>query len=482
MTTEVVAGQLQPEDPYAAVDLLPDRYRVANPWLQIIRDMTAPAPMCEWAAEVTSIRIRVFDQIRPFVARGVLLAVTAILVGAAPGTWWLTWVLLMPALFQVVFEIVLDFKINEDEPSHSRLLGKLAEIAERAHTTKLVNFTGVLGFIAVPCNIVAVSYLTGPDDPTWPKVLALAAAAAYGVSGIVSFISDTTHYSPHQSPRRVYRVFRAVRPHVWLIVLVLMTAIVGGSILDGRWGPDTVPLAWALCLFPVAIGMKQRDYERFLRASSDYLHKIQYDAKRELAMDYHNANTEVRDFTRRLSENKLVPAELRVQAATFAPVISLMSEAIDHDQWVRQQKKPSLAGIANKAGSDWDLDLTLDLRLDELRSRNYELAKALIAALLANVGQATSARDGENDRPAVLVFGEVRCGCVWVAVRDPLPLIEDWCHPGSTTLWLHQDLIARGGDGLSQHLVDPANPAAGKEIRANWPVKKPPTRLREIRR
>lgn len=482
MTTEVTTEYVEQDDRYAGVDLLPDRCRVSSPWLQIVRDMTAQAPMSDWAAEVTTIRIRVYDQIRAFVTRGVLLAVTAIMVGVAPGAWWLTWVLFIPALIQVVFEIVLDFQINEDEPSRTPLLRTLAGIAERAHTSTLVNFTGVVGFIAVPCNIVAVSYFAGPGHPTWAKVVALAGAAAYGVSGIMSFLSDTTHYSAHQSPQRVYRMFRAVRPHVWLVIMVAMMAIVAGSILDDRWAADMEPLAWALCLFPVVIGMKQRDYERFLRASSDYLYKIQYDAKCELSKDYHNTNTEVRDFTRRLAENKSVPPELRVQAAALAPVISLMAEAIDHDQWARQLKRPSLVGIADKAGSDWALNLTIDLRLDDLRPRNYELAKALISALLANVGQAMSGLEGEAKRASVLVTGEVRGGRVWVAVRDPLPPIEDWCRLGSTTLWLHQDLIAHGGHGLSQHLVDPANPHAGKEIRANWPVKKPPTRLREIRR
>lgn len=473
---------MEQDDQYAWVDLLPDRHRVSNPWLQIVRDMTAPAPMCDWASEVTTIRIRVYDQIRAFVTRGALLAATTIMLGFAPGTWWLTWILFIPALFQVIFEIVLDFQINKDELTQIPVLRTLTAIAENAHTSTLVNVTGVLGLVAVPCNIVAVSYLSGPGDPTWAKVLALAGAAAYGVSGIMSFLSDTTHYSAHQSPKRVYRMFRAVRPHVWLVIMVAMTAIVAGSVLADRWAADMEPLAWALCLFPVVIGMKQRDYERFLRASSDYLHKIQQEAKSELSKDYHNTNTEVRDFTRRLAENKAVPAELRVQAATLAPVISLMSEAINHDQWARQLKRPSLVGIAEKTGSDWGLNLVIELRLDDLRPRNYELAKALIAALLANVGQAMSDLDDMAKHAPVVVSGEVRAGRVWLAVQDPLPPIEDWCRPGSTTLWLHNDLIAHGGEGLSQHLVDAGNPLAGKEIRANWPVKKPPTKLREVRR
>jgi hypothetical protein len=269
-----------------------------------------------------------------------------------------------------------------------------------------------------------------------------------------------------------------------------MTAIIAGSIFGDRWAPVMVPLAWVLCTVPIVIGHKQRDYERFLRASSEQLPKVQQGAKKALTKDYHNANTDIRVFNRELAVDDSVPAGIRVKAAALAPLISLMAEAIDHDQWVLQQERPSLAGIALKGGSDSSLTLSVDIRLDDVSSSNYELARALLTALLVNVGQAMnklrmeSAERNEvlaDDR--VFVTGEVRDGQVCIAVRDPLPLIDDWAHEGSTTLWLHEDLKAHGSrHGLTQHLFDENDPQAGKEIRASWPVKKPPLRLREVRR
>ncbi|OMC39032.1 hypothetical protein A5740_03055 [Mycobacterium sp. GA-1841] len=475
-------------NPYSHIDLLPDLHRTSNPWTQILRDLSAPAPMSHWAAEVTLERIGKYDRIRPFVTRGALLVIVVLMLSLAPATNWLSWLLLMPAGIQVALEIALDFELGESGAQRVAILAPLTAVAESAQNRTLINVTGLIGFVAVPCAIVAVAYGSGPEQPGWPKVVALAVAAAYGVSAMMSLLIDATHYSPHQRPTKPYRIFRVVRPHVWLVIMVLMTAIVAGSIAAKRWAPEMVPLAWALCAIPILIGTKQREYERFLRASSERLAKVQDDAKRELTKDFHNTNTDIRTFNRQLATDTSVPPHIRVRAAALAPLISLMSEAIDHDRWVRQQQRPSLSGIAKKYQSDAGLIMKIDLQLDDLQPRNYELARALLASLLVNVGQAMARHPPQNgdyhdaSRP-VTVSGEVRGGQVRIVVGDPLPLITDWLCDGSTTQWLHQDLIAHGSaEGLTQHLVDPDNPMGGKEIRAIWPVQKPALNLRDIRR
>jgi hypothetical protein len=474
------------KDPYADVDLLPDRARVSNPWQQIARDMFAAAPMSHWACDVTTVRIRDYDQIRAFVTRGALLAVVAALLAVAPGTSWWTFALLVPAAVQVVLEIVLNFQLAAPETTRTRALKPLVDIAEKAHSHTLVNVTGLIGGAAVPANLVAVCYFSGPGAPSWAKVLALGAAAAYGASGILSFLTDSTHYSAHMSPSTPYRVFHAVRPHVWLLILVAMTAIVAGSIASHRWAPEMVPLAWATCLFPAVIGMKVRDYERMLRASSELLPDVQRAAKELLSKDFHNTYTDIRVFNRDLARNVDIPAEIRVKAAALAPLISMMSEAVDHEQWVSQQERPSLTGIVDKCGSDGGLKVSSDIRLDDVTSDNYATARTLVTALLVNVSQAVKRKRLESATAderwldvRVSVTGGIRDGHVHIAVRDPLPLIDDWCHEGSMTRYLHEDLLARGGSGLRQHPVDVDNPAAGKEIRASWPVKRAPLSLTE---
>lgn len=464
------------EDPYASVDLLPDLDRASSRWVQIVRDMVAPAPMSHWACDVTTVRIRAYDQIRTFVTRGVLLVAMAILLGIAPGTSWWTFALLVPSAIQVTLEIVLNFQLAAPETTRVRALKPLVTIAEKAHSRTLINVTGLIGGGAVPCNIVAAAYLTGPGEPSWVKVLALSAAAAYGASAILSFLTDSTHYSAHMSPSWPYRVFHAVRPQVWLIIMAVLTAMVAGSILNNRWAPEMEPLAWATCLFPVVIGMKLRDYERVLRASSELLPDVQRSAKELLAKDFHNTYSNLRVFNRDIARNADVPAEIQVKAAGMAPLISMMSEAIDHDQWISQGERPSLAGIADKCASDSSLNLSVDLQFDDLNSDNYETARTLITALLVNVGQAM-ARADTTEKP-VSLRGRVRDGHVHLAVRDPLPFVKGWGREGSTTRWLHENLIERGGTGLSQHhVID--DPAAVKEIRASWPVKRPALSLTE---
>ncbi len=479
MTETAHQPQPQPDpDPLAGIDLLPDLARAPGPWSQLLRDMTAPAPMSIWASEVTTTRVKRYDRIRPYLTRAVLLAAVALLLGLAPGTIWATWVLLLPALAQVVLEILIDLRLNTRPRGRPDALDRIADITDSAHNVTLVNVTGLLGALAVPANLVAVCYLSGPGEPAWAKVVALALAVAYGNSGILSFLTDAAHYSANQAQTRAYRVFLVVRPHTWLLAALVLTGIVAGSVWAHRWAPAMVPLAWALCLGPAGIGMKQRDYERFLRAGSELLPEIARSAKRELAKDYHNANTDLRVFNRRLAANLSLPADIRVRAAELAPMISLMTEAVDHEQWVRQQQRPSLAGFARKYGSDASLNLVIDLDLDDLTPTNYDRARALLSALLINVGQAMVTATTNGSAPAddrVYVSGQVRAGQVQLCVRDPLPLITDWCREGSTTRWLHEDLIANGGAGLSQHPVD----GRGKEIRASWPAKKPPAKLRE---
>ena len=106
-------------DLYADVDLIPDLCRVDSPWRQLLRDMTAPAPMSHWAAEVTTRRIMQYDRMRPYVTRAAFLALVAAFLSLAPATSWLTWVLLLPAVVQVVLEMLLERFIGTSD-THDR--------------------------------------------------------------------------------------------------------------------------------------------------------------------------------------------------------------------------------------------------------------------------------------------------------------------------------------------------------------------------
>lgn len=464
---------LSPEDRLSLVDFLPDPERAPNRWAQLVRDLRAPAPMSHWATRVTAVRIHKYDRIRTFLTRGVLLCALAVLLGFAPGTRPLTWALLSVGVVQTLLELHLDGRVNDQTGrrlSPTRLLLTWQDNWQWERT--LFNATGLLGGIAVPANIIAVLFLTGPGDPAWVKVAALGVAVAYGNSGIICVLTDGTYYSANQSLPRFLVV---LRPYLWLLFAAALATAVGLSVLLDRWHPTMVPLAWAACALTYPLGMKMRDYDRFLRAGGEEAAVAMTEARRRLAQDFHDTLNDIRTLSRALARDDTVSAEHKIDAADLAPKLTLVKEMVDESAWDAQDREITMKGIVEQLGRDHSLRTTAVLELGQLRPENRVLVRQLITTIVTNAGQAMAGRQ-IHDRP-VSVAGHVADGMIHIRIRDPLPLVPPtaWCPDGSTLAVMRERLRRLGGD-ITQTAV-----ADGKEIHSVWKVR-PPRLKRESAR
>jgi hypothetical protein len=446
-------------DPLALKDFLPDPDRVQSPWLQIWHDLVAPAPVSHWASQVTEIRIYAYDQIRPYVTRGFLLVVLATLLAFADGTSPLVWPLLLVGAAQTVLEIHLDFRLRRDSTSRLRPVQLMMAVDERQMGQTLVNVTGVMGAVAVPLNLVCVLYLTGPGEPAWVKLAALIAAILYGNSGVLNVLLDCTVYSVRQ---RVPRFVTLLRPYAWLLAGAALAAMVGVSIALGLWSTGTEPAAWLACGLTYVIGMKMRDYDRFLRVSGERAGDAMTKARERLAHDVHDQFTGIRSFSKDLYFDDTVNPDSKMLAVDLG---TLTKEIADEQKWMAQGSQTSIPGMIGQLASDLGLHIRSDLRFGELSQSNRDLARQLITTLVTNAGQALWG----DPHARISVTGLVADESVHVRVGDPLPTIPDdrWCREGSTMAVVRERLRARGGD-LTQTSTD-----AGKEICGVWPVKPP---------
>jgi hypothetical protein len=460
-------------DQLVLTEFLPDTQRVSNPWVQVWRDMVAPPPISHWATLTTAARIHRYDQIRTFLSRGFLLAVLAGLLAFADVTSSLAWLLLLPGALQTSLEIYLDFRLNDAVDSKFVITRKLVDwVTDKQWERTLVNATGLLGAVAVLTNLLSVLFFIGSGKPGWVKLAALVLAILYGNSGILAVLIDATNYSVNQHLPKFVPVLRA---HAWLLAMAALAILVGSSLKLNRWDQAEVPLAWAACLLPAAIGMKMRDYDRFLRASSEQAVIAMTESRGRLVQDLHDTLNEIRSLSRALERDESVRPEYKIAAADLAPKLTLAKEMADEQAWINQGKLITMHGLVEQLGRDHSLRLSTDLQFGELSGGNRDLVRQLITTVVTNAAQALDAWQ-HRDR-TVSVSGYIAAGMIHVSIGDPLPLIEDsmWCVGGSTIAVMRDNLRGLGGD-LAQARIN-----GGKEIRGVWQVKRPPIKRESSR-
>jgi signal transduction histidine kinase len=332
-------------------------------------------------------------------------------------------------------------------------------VEERQMGQTLVNVTGVMGAVAVPLNLVCVLYLTGPGEPAWVKLAAFVVAILYGNSGILNVLLDCTVYSVRQ---RVPRFVTLLRPYAWLLAGAALAAMVGVSVALGRWSTGTEPAAWLACGLTYVIGMKVREYDRFLRVSGERARDAMTKARERLAHDVHDQFTGIRSFSKDLYFDDTVNPDSKMLAVDLG---TFTKEVADEQKWMAQGGQTSFPGMIGQLESDLERNIRSELRFGELSQGNRDLARQLITTLVSNAAQALR---GDPDA-RISVTGLVADELVHVRVGDPLPTIPDdcWCREGSTMAVVRERLRARGGD-LTQTSTD-----AGKQICGVWPVKPP---------
>lgn len=461
-------------DQKALTEYLPDLDRAAGPWNQMWRDLVAPVPRSEWARQVTAVVIHQYTEIRAFVTRGLLLTALIVLIAQMGPLTWVAWLLLSIGVVQTTLEIYLDFKLmafeqRQDEPDLAIVRMVVHHLADTQWERTLLNLTGILGGLAVVGNLVCVLYLTGPDSG-WMKVLALAIAVLYGNSGVLAVLTDATFYSHNQtfSPRSPIAVLRA---HAWFIGMVILCLLLAGSVLMGRWDPAMLPLAVAVAvMLPWAIGMKMRDYDRFLRASSQVAEEAMNEARARLAHDIHDITNSLRTHKRAIDDGREATPLTMINYIDLTNSLNLASEMADEKAWLKADKTITVEGAVNRMRADYSLQVESDIDLGLVNKDNYQQARRLISTALVNVGHALN-RQEHPDR-SVSVSAKVREEMIEVVVADPLPLIPEsvWCAE-NTTLGKVRDLLRDcGGD-----LVQVAS-GEGKKIIGMWPLMRPPIR------
>lgn len=445
-----------------------------NRWRQVVKDFIAPAHESDWARSTTDRRIAEFDQVRPFATRGALVAAMALLFALIPGTSYLAWVLLLPAVIQIGLEITLEITLRaEDAPKpNDSLLNPLVQLWYRNYERWQINATGLLGAIAVPCNVVAAVFFTGNSIAGPAKVTAFACAALYLNSGLAGPLLDCAVYSPLQLTPRLLRRFR---PTIWLVFVVALAGVVAASQRwESAWSREALPYAYLVCLLPYALGLRIREYERTLGAGGVVVAQAQSEANRQIAQDLHELLNKFRgSIVAALDLDDLSPSS-RIDLIIFMNTVEVIYEkARNKDIDLQSGIMPPLADIVNNICASASIKATTNIQIDKLDEANVGEARRLISTFTHNAVQAYES-DFKAQEAYIAVNAYIQDDRIHVAVTDGLDLVPEgqWCLPGSTMGYFRDTLHKRGGT-LTQTLSQ----SGGKSIEAVWNPQLPPLRV-----
>lgn len=444
-------------------------------WRQIVNDLGAMAPETDWARRVADTRVRSYDRIRPFVTRGLLLAVVIFTSAALPGTRWWLWLMLVPAVVQVFLEILLEEPANNDkepELASSDPRKPLVKLLFANHERLQANATGLLGGPATLLLVTGQLFGTGPAGPGWVKVTGLLAALLYATSAILGPVVDVVVYSPLQETPRW---LRRTRPWLWAVALTLAVVAVFASTFAGVWPPETVPYAYLACLTLLGIGYRTREYERATDCAGLVAKTSISEANKHAANELHGI---VQPFKANIETllDKSTPGRERAELINFFAVMRAVHERVTTKGMDLQDGiMPPLQAIVRRSFGTTGLNPPPDLQLDldDLDGHNMNLAQRALTTLGDNAAQAYAKRPTLMHRP-IRVVGAHADGHVRIAVSDALELIPDevWNDPLRTVYALREDLERYGGS-----LVQHAEPDCGKTIVATWVPELRPLRL-----
>lgn len=448
--------------------------RDENRWLQIAKDFSAPAHESDWTRNTTDQRITQLDRVRPFVTRGALVAVMAVLFAMIPGTSYAAWVLLLPAVLQTSLEIALEHSARaKTAPGHDNaLLRPLMQLWFRNYERWQINVTGLLGAVAVACNVAAAVFFTGSLGHGPVKVAAFGVSILYMNSGLAGPLLDATVYSPLQYTPKL---LRRIRPMIWLAFVVGLVGLVAATQRWGSaWAPDALPYAYMACLLPYALGLRIREYERALCAGGFVVAEAQNDANRRAGLDMHDLLQIFKGPLRAALDLEGLKPSSRMGLLTFMTNVEAIYERA-RDQSIDLQSgiMPPLKYIVRNICRPASVKSTTRIQIDNLDDANAGFAKQLISTLTHNAVQAYQRDFLVHVVRVIDVQAYVEGDQIFVSVTDSLkPITADgWCRPGSTMGFIREKLGKHGGD-----LTQIATPSGGKSIQASWNIQLAPLR------
>jgi hypothetical protein len=447
--------------------------RRAGSVVQAVRDFVAPAPRSDWGRTLVDIRITLYDGIRPFATRGVLLASVAVAFLFTPGTAVWAFVCLVPAAVQVALEIVLEPVVAKrserralEEGRGRSHVRRLVTIWYRNYERGLTNFTGVLGGAACFLLLVAVVFGTG-TGADWRRVAALVAGVLYLNSACLGVVLDAAVFSP--LGRRVPPALARALPLLWLVPAVLVeTGLLLSELWRGTWG-SSLPYAIGAGLLPYAVGLRFRDYWRDAEAGREVHRLFVLERDKRVARDLHSL-LQVTKGTLEAAEQALEdPGERRKFKLFRLDVEDVYRAARSRETDPDVGLLPPVTTHLRRIAAEGVLRLTHSVEIADLPPDDLWLAKQVLVTLTDNARQAYDSyptADRVLRATAAAAEGRVR-----VEVSDSLPPIPHDVWERSLTLThLRADLKAVGGS-LEQRRDD-----AGKTLVASWPLTVQPLR------
>lgn len=479
-------------------------------WKQPFLDLRQPTQGSDWLRQVAHQRVLVYDRIRQFLTRLALLAaLVGCLVALAPRVRWWAWALLLPALVQGVSEIVLEKPVRRELVLFARRSTRAGDAAVapegaerptaavrwwiRVYSKLPLNFTGVLGGVAVLGLLVAVSYgTTSTEASAWVKVAAFVIALLYLNSAASGPLLESTVYEEGNSGP----FLRAIRPYLWPALCVVSAAgFVAPAAAAGLWSASSLPYAYLACALPYALGLRIREHDRAANASGRLVRTAHDQANDRFRVQLHRLTSPMFHglSARVLERSALDPADhlaLRTFLDDMQQVHRRSREAGGFD--LQTSLLPSMATVVRRCCQPYGIrpELRLDLvahdptrtpgsgAAPDVTPETMAFVKDLLVVLVENAGQAYSANPAATD-PVLQVTAAVEDGDVLVRVRDALPPVAEdrFAAPGGILHTFARLLAARGGT-----LRQEAEADGGKTIHARWPNSAPDLRATDLER
>jgi hypothetical protein len=453
-----------------------DQTRVTSPWFQLVVDLVTPVPFSEWHEKVAESRVKDYDTLRPPVTRALCLILIAAAMRCLGAPWW-SWLLLAPALLQVVLEIYVHKYIPDSAPAPRwRAVRYIRNVASEHFQTKLLNVTGVIGIIACPLEVIAVCFTPGSGGHSWVKVPALAAAIFYVNSGLASALLDPPNYTESSV---MPPAMHWVRPYVPLISYLVVTALVAISTSRHAWPAELTPLAYTCATLTFLLGSTLRNHDRLIAAAAPVAREAVQEGRNELGGIVHDDLGPAKAAAEAASRMDGVPLKDAVELQSLSAFLTYFNTRTD----IYASQRMELSYLVRKLIGPYGIsprEVAYNITWDDsaVRKEDYRIAIRMVTALVHNVGQTLQRDEYRGVSKAFALHASTtaedrgRDLRYHLALEDHLPPIPDeqWCVEGGTLAalrsWLREDF---NGD-LTQEITGEGT----KRIVASW-CDRPPT-------
>lgn len=444
-----------------------DPTRTRSPWNQLAVDLMARATFSEWHERVSEHRVIAYDRMRPTAVRCALLVIVAVLLLPLNAPWWV-WVMLAPALVQIVLEVYLYEFIRGTSEPRWRVVRSMTATARKHFNTKTLNFTGAVGAVACPLIVLAVCLAPPGGEDGWVKIGALAAAIYYLNSGLTNVFLDPPNYTESSV---MPPVMHGIRPFAPFISLVVVGGLVAIGAANDRWEPALLPLALVTSILTLALGSTIRDHDRVVAACAHVAREAVLDGRKALGRIVHDDLGPAKAAAESVSAVPGVPYDAVVDLRSLAAFLKHFHTRVG----LHASQRMHLSYLVEKLISPYGISprqVSFDIEWDEeaIRKEDHQVALRMVTALVHNLGQALERAENREITKSFSVHafqtGTGRHIRYHIAVRDHLPMISDdeWRAADGSLAALREWLLTEfNGDLRQQDMGD-----GTKQVTASW--------------